>query len=94
MQKAADKLKAAAGKLGESGSGEGSAGTTPGPKAGVPYRPTTAYVPSAVAENLGKAWGDLPGDVKSKITQELKAKYGDDYARLIKLYFEQLAERK
>ena len=51
-------------------------------------------VPSAVVENLGKAWGDLPGDVKTQITQELKAKYGEDYARLIKLYFEQLAERE
>ena len=94
MQKAADKLKEAAGKLGESGTGDGSTGANSGPKAGAPDRPATADVPSVVAENLGKAWGDLPGDVKSKITQELNAKYGDDYARLIKLYFEQLAERK
>ncbi|MEO2088415.1 MAG: hypothetical protein ABGY75_02825, partial [Gemmataceae bacterium] len=51
-------------------------------------------LPSVVLDNIGKSWGDLPGDVKAKITAELKAKYGEDYARVIKLYFEQLAERK
>ena len=36
----------------------------------------------------------VPGDVKSKSTRELRARYGEDYARLIQLYFEQLAERR
>ena len=89
MRRAAERLKEAAGKLGEANH------PTSGPKAGAPEKPATQLnVPSAVAENLGKAWGDLPGDVKTQITQELKAKYGEDYARLIKLYFEQLAERE
>ena len=42
----------------------------------------------------GKKWGELPGEVRSKIVQEMKAKYGEDYARMIKLYFEQLADTK
>ena len=50
--------------------------------------------PSALSANLGKPWGELSGEVKAQMTQELKAKYGEDYARIIKLYFEQLAERK
>ena len=29
-----------------------------------------------------------------KILQDMKSQYGDDYARVIKLYFEQIAERK
>ena len=94
MQRAADQLKQAAGKLGRADRAD-DGGTTPGSKAGAADKPATqSAVPSIVQENLGKAWGDLPGEVKTQITQELKAKYGDDYARLIKLYFEQLAERK
>ncbi|NBO90830.1 MAG: hypothetical protein EBV06_00710 [Planctomycetia bacterium] len=39
-----------------------------------------------------KKWGELPGELKAKITQDMRAKFGDDYARMIKLYFEQLAD--
>jgi hypothetical protein len=39
----------------------------------------------------GKRWGDLPGSLQTKIVQDLKAKYGDDYSRIIKLYFEEIA---
>ena len=42
----------------------------------------------------GKAWGELPGEVRTKIIQDMQAKYGDDYARIIKLYFEQIADKK
>ena len=42
----------------------------------------------------GKPWGDLPGELKTRIIQDMKSKYGDDYARVIKLYFEQLADKK
>jgi len=31
-------------------------------------------------------------ELRTKIMQDMKAKYGDDYARIIKLYFEQLAD--
>ena len=37
---------------------------------------------------------ELSGDVKTESIRELRAKYGEDYARLIQLYFEQLAERR
>ena len=39
----------------------------------------------------GKSWGELPGELQTKIVQDLKAKYGEDYGRMIKLYFEQIA---
>jgi hypothetical protein len=42
----------------------------------------------------GKSWGDLPGELRTKIIQDMKTKYGDDYARIIKLYFEQIADQK
>jgi hypothetical protein len=42
----------------------------------------------------GKAWGQLPGELRTKIVQEMRKKYGDDYARMIKLYFEQAADTR
>ena len=66
----------------------------PGGHTGQGGAPASTTVPSVVAENLGKSWGDLPGEVKSRMLQELSAKYGEDYAKAIKLYFEQLADRK
>src|SRR5262249_55826369 len=42
----------------------------------------------------GKTWGELPGELRNQILQDMTAKYGDDYARIIKLYFEQIADTK
>jgi hypothetical protein len=42
----------------------------------------------------GKPWGELPGELRTRILQDMQAKYGEDYARVIKLYFEQLADKK
>src|SRR5262249_38775283 len=42
----------------------------------------------------GKTWGELPGELRTQIVQDMRAKYGEDYARMIKLYFEQLADTK
>jgi hypothetical protein len=42
----------------------------------------------------GKSWGELPGELRTKIVQDMKGRYGEDYARMIKLYFEQIADTK
>lgn len=42
-------------------------------------------------EYAGKTWGELPGELRTKIVQDMRARYGEDYARMIKLYFEQIA---
>lgn len=42
----------------------------------------------------GKAWGDLPGELRTKIIQDARAKYGDDYAKIIQMYFQQIADKK
>jgi hypothetical protein len=42
----------------------------------------------------GKRWGDIPGELRTKLIQDMETKFGEDYARRIKLYFEQLAETK
>ncbi len=41
-----------------------------------------------------KKWGELPGELRTRIVQDMKAKYGEDYARMIKLYFEQIADTR
>jgi hypothetical protein len=54
--------------------------------------------PSALAqldklENLdGKTWGELPGELKTQMLQDFRARYGPDYAEIIRSYFERLAE--
>ena len=41
-----------------------------------------------------RPWGELPGELRTKIVQQMRVKYGDDYARMIKLYFEQAADTR
>lgn len=103
MDKAAESLQQAANKLGQgqgpgdgpSNPGQGDKGKTSGGNIGGPggKLDLTAFPPD-VSKHNGKAWGELPGEIKTKIIQDMKARYGEDYARNIKLYFEQLAERK
>ncbi|MFM7151696.1 MAG: hypothetical protein ACKO23_17860, partial [Gemmataceae bacterium] len=49
-------------------------------------------LPGELAPYAGKRWGELPGELRTKIVQQMKARYGEDYARMIKLYFEQIAD--
>jgi hypothetical protein len=46
------------------------------------------------AAYAGKSWGELPGELRTKIVQDVRANYGDDYARMIKYYFEHLADTR
>jgi hypothetical protein len=65
-----------------------------GPRRAAAPKGDAAPPPAEVIGRLDKSWGELPGDVRAKVLQELAARYGEDYARSIKLYFESLAERK
>jgi hypothetical protein len=42
----------------------------------------------------GKTWGELPGELRTKIVQDMKTRYGEDYARMIKYYFEHIADTR
>ena len=44
--------------------------------------------PKELTPYIGKRWGELPGELRTRLVQQMKARYGDDYARSIKLYFE------
>jgi hypothetical protein len=103
MEQAAQSLQQAANQLGQRGQqssgqgkpGQGKDGNTPGQNIGGPGgKLDLRGFDDDVAKHSGKAWGELPGEIKNKIIQQMKARYGEDYARNIKLYFEQLAERK
>jgi hypothetical protein len=39
-----------------------------------------------------RVWGELPGQLRTEILQMSQARYRDDYARIIQLYFQELAQ--
>jgi hypothetical protein len=39
----------------------------------------------------GKTWGELPGELKTRLMQDFRSRFGEEYADLIQQYFERLA---
>lgn len=58
--------------------------------------PTTVLPPGMLPKELekmsGRAWGELPGELRARLLQDMQARYGEDFARIIQGYFESLAE--
>ena len=50
-----------------------------------------AQLQEAIKARTGRNWGELPGHLRSEILQMSQGKYRDDYARLIGLYFREIA---
>jgi hypothetical protein len=100
MRGAADALKQAAQNLGQTGDQRSQSGNPPdgaSPNAGGAggkRLPLSEDVAKELGRHAGKRWGELPGELRTRILQDVKAQYGDDYARIIRLYFESLADRK
>ncbi|SIO32490.1 hypothetical protein SAMN05444166_3793 [Singulisphaera sp. GP187] len=44
-----------------------------------------------IQSKTGRAWGELPGHLRTEILQMSQSRYRDDYARLIQLYFQEIA---
>ena len=58
---------------------------------------TTAHLADLkeqIKARTGRNWGELPGHLRSEILQMSNGKYRDDYARLIGLYFREIAAGK
>ncbi len=53
---------------------------------------TIGLVPKELEAYAGKAWGQLPGELQTKLMQDLRARYGEDYAPIIQRYFQRIAE--
>jgi hypothetical protein len=96
MQQAAQALQQAAQQVGQP-----QQPGKPGPQAQTPPlgaeaggQPDLSMFGEEAKKYAGKRWGELPGELRTRIVQDLKARYGEDYARIIKLYFEQIADTK
>ena len=63
---------------------------TTSPDAGNPSRqaPVDIQLPAAI----GAAWGDLPGEVRTRLTQDWRARYGEQYEAIIQRYFRNLSQ--
>ena len=53
--------------------------------------PDLAGLKAAVRAKTGRTWGELPGHLRTEILQMSQGRYRDDYARLIELYFREIA---
>jgi hypothetical protein len=101
MQQAAKNLEQAAQQLAKQqqnqqrGEGQPEGGAEPA-KAAANSGPQVdqGLLPADMKKYAGKRWGELPGELRTQIIQDMKAKYGDSHARMIKLYFEQVGEQK
>lgn len=49
-------------------------------------------LPEAIKAHAGKSWGELPGELRTRIVQDLRARYGEEYGPIIQRYFQQIAD--
>lgn len=53
--------------------------------------PDLAQLQDMIRSKTGRAWGELPGHLRTEILQMSQSRYRDDYARLIQLYYREIA---
>src|SRR5262249_11881166 len=51
-----------------------------------------SLLPKEAKHLAGRPWGELPGELRSRIIQDVRARFGDDYARIIQGYYEAIAD--
>jgi hypothetical protein len=68
-------------------------GTTSDPESGpgAKAEPDLAKLKALVRQRAGRKWGELPGHLRNEILQMQGGRYRDDYARVIQLYFREIA---
>ena len=62
-----------------------------GGRAGTATPETLRELQEIVRSKTGRSWGELPGHLRTEILQMSQGRYRDDYARLIQLYFQEIA---
>jgi hypothetical protein len=82
----AQNQQAQPGQPGQAGSGEGSTGT--GNQQTADLSPLDVQLKRHAAKN----WGQLPGKLQTEILQSAQRKANGDYAKLIKLYFQEISK--
>ena len=68
-----------------------SSGEPKSDRAGVADPASLTELQDLVRARTGRRWGELPGHLRSEILQMSQGRYRDDYARLIQLYFREIA---
>jgi hypothetical protein len=53
--------------------------------------PDLTTLQEMIRSKTGRAWGELPGHLRTEILQMSQSRYRDDYARLIQLYYREIA---
>jgi hypothetical protein len=53
--------------------------------------PDLAELKATVVHQTGRTWGELPGHLRTEILQMAQGRYREDYARIIQLYFREIA---
>ncbi len=93
MHKAAQGLRATDRSTRGSPSARESATTANDPRGTLAGKgdPDVAGLKAAVRAKTGRTWGELPGHLRTEILQVSQGRYRDDYARLIELYFREIA---
>ena len=70
-----------------------SASSTPqSGRAGIAVAVESRELKELIQAKTGRAWGELPGHLRTEILQMSQGRYRDDYVRLIELYFREIAE--
>jgi hypothetical protein len=99
MQMAAQSLQQAAAKAGQQLERSKEAGPPnqfakeSGLKGAAPVGlPDLSAFGKELKQYAGRSWGELPGELRTRITQAMQARYGEDYAGIIQRYFEQIAD--
>jgi hypothetical protein len=104
MQQAARELRAAAERGTGQGTSTAAASSQPAPGSGPesdhadpaetlarPGTPDLSELKAMIARTTGRTWGELPGHLRTEILQMSQGRYRDEYARLIQLYFQEIA---
>jgi hypothetical protein len=94
MQQAAKALKQTAQQAGQAAAAGPPKGGADPAQASYQGGPSGSpdFVPESVKAHAGKAWGELPGELRTRIVQDLRARYGDEYGPIIQRYFQQIAD--
>lgn len=70
-------------------------GKTPANASQMPFRmPDLKKYGEDTKKYEGKTWGQLPGELRTRILMDMRGQYGDEYATIIRRYFEQIADTK
>jgi hypothetical protein len=68
-----------------------SATLTPRPNEAAPAESDLSELQALIRAKTGRSWGELPGHLRTELLQMSQGRYRDDYARLIQLYFREIA---